>query len=113
MYGDDQNLISFACRNNQLELRLRKDGKDIQLAAPLLLPVSETAEEPVYLRLQVKAGCQYAFFYSLDGKEWKQVVQQNKEADLVQWDRVARPGLYYEGNIGEALFEYALMRKQE
>ena len=27
--------------------------------------------------------------------------------------RAARPGLYYEGKTGEALFEYALMRNQQ
>lgn len=112
MYGDDRNLLSLVCRNNQLELCLRKEGKETPLAAPVILPIPERGEKPVYLRLQVKAGCQYAFFYSLDGKSWTQIKQQVQNADLVQWDRVARPGLYYEGKTGEALFEYALMRNQ-
>lgn len=113
MYGDDRNLLSITCRNNQLELSLRKDGKETPLAAPVILPIPERGETPVYLRLQVKAGCQYAFFYSLNGKDWTQIKQQVQNADLVQWDRVARPGLYYEGKTGEALFEYAFMRNQQ
>ena len=63
------------------------------------------------MRIEVRGNAPAAFGYSTDGHAWKQVENLPVGAeDLLQWDRVARPGLYYQGPEGQAAeFEYMRM----
>ncbi len=94
MYGDDQNLVSWGIKDDQLHLQMIVDG-NIQLNKEL-----SYAYTPIYLKIKVTQGCNCAFFYSHDGKEW---IPENPSptdcSKLVRWDRVARPGLVHQGEI--------------
>ena len=62
------------------------------------------------LRMQVKEGLPYQFAWSKDGKQWTPVnhgLSEEAIRSLIRWDRVARPGLYNEGDAkAPAVFEY-------
>ena len=107
MYGDDKNFITLGIQDKTLQLKMTKSGKNIELSEPISLPDAQTA---IYLKMEVKGGHPEAFYYSLDGEKWNQF-QESKEqqGSLVQWDRVARPGLFQQGDEA-AEFEYATIR---
>lgn len=104
MYGDDKNLLVWGLDGDRLQLQLIRDGKATRLADPVSVP----AGLPVYLRMEVREGAPASFGYSTDGREWKSAGNLSAaSADLLQWDRVARPGLYYQGPADYfAEFEY-------
>ena len=75
-------------------LKLYKDGRETLLSSSGQIG----SHLPVYLRIEVRGNAPAAFGYSTDGHAWKQVENLPVGAeDLLQWDRVARPGLYYQG----------------
>ena len=104
MYGDDKNLLVWGLDGDRLQLQLIRYGKATRLAEPVSVP----AGLPVYLRMEVREGAPASFGYSTDGREWKSAGNLSAaSADLLQWDRVARPGLYYQGPADYfAEFEY-------
>ena len=109
LYGDDRNLLVWGLQDGRLAVRLVRDGREELLGEPLAVP----ADAPVYLRMEVRGGGPAAFAYSLDGSSWQQAGTRPVEpGELLQWDRVARPGLYYEGpETSFAEFEYVRMNR--
>lgn len=109
LYGDDRNLLVWGLQDGRLAVRLVRDGREELLGGPLAVP----ADFPVYLRMEVRGGGPAAFAYSLDGSSWQQAGTRPVEpGELLQWDRVARPGLYYEGpETSFAEFEYVRMNR--
>lgn len=107
LYGDDRNLLSMGIENNQLRLKTVLDGK-LEYSEPL---ADIPDKQPVCLRMEMHDGKPSAFAYSLDGQVWKPVNLPDREGKgFIQWDRVARPGLYTEG---KAEYEYASLRNLE
>lgn len=109
LYGDDRNLLVWGLQDGRLAVRLVRDGREELLGGPLAVP----DDVPVYLRMEVRGGGPAAFAYSLDGNSWQQAGTRPVEpGELLQWDRVARPGLYYEGpETSFAEFEYVRMNR--
>lgn len=93
MYGDDKNLVIWGYSGNELILKAVKNGEETILYGAATV-------DPIYLKMEVKGGCDIDFFRSKDGKEWIKVNDSSIDfIYLVRWDRVARPGLIH---IGEA-----------
>ena len=107
VYGDAANLLVWGLQGDEVLLKLYKDGRETLLGSSGQIG----AHLPVYLRIEVRGNAPAAFGYSTDGHTWKQVENLPVGAeDLLQWDRVARPGLYYQGPEGQAAeFEYMRM----
>lgn len=107
VYGDAANLLVWGLQGDKVLLKLYKDGRETLLGSSGQIG----SHLPVYLRIEVRGNAPAAFGYSTDGHAWKQVENLPVGAeDLLQWDRVARPGLYYQGPEGQAAeFEYMRM----
>lgn len=107
LYGDDKNYVTFGVQGDNLQLKMVKSGEDIVLSEPIPLPENQAV---VYLRMQVKGGHPESFSYSLDNRSWLSIQEEKNglQKSLVQWDRVARPGLFQQG-AGAAEFEYVRM----
>lgn len=107
IYGDDRNLLVWGLQGDRLLLKLYRDGRETLLDGSARI----RAHLPVYLRIEVRGNAPVSFGYSTDGHDWKQIANLPVAAeDLLQWDRVARPGLYYQGPAGQfAEFEYVRM----
>jgi len=98
MYGDDKNLVALGVTGNKLILKEVRDGKET-LISEKELPVATP-----YLKIEVTKGCYCSFYYSEDGKDWKDIEIAPSPKDysyLVRWDRVARPGLIHSGLFEE------------
>lgn len=108
MYGDGDNYLAFGCVGDRLKLKTVRDGKENVL-------VDEPVRvEALHVRMTVEEGIPAGFAWSCDGKVWMPVADgmtDGMKRGLVRWDRVARPGLYHEGN-GEAVFEYASVKNR-
>ena len=67
----------------------------------------------MHLRMHVKGGLADRFEWSRDGRKWARVnhgLSEEAIRSLIRWDRVARPGLYHEGDEqAPALFEYCTL----
>lgn len=104
LYGDNSYYLAYGCVGDRLQIKLVREGKEQQLAD---LPLPSAA---LHLRMQVKAGLPYRFAWSKDGKKWTPVdhgLSEEAIRSLIRWDRVARPGLYHEGDEkAPAMFEY-------
>lgn len=104
LYGDDGYYLAYGCVGDRLQIKLIRDGKEQQLTD---LPLPSPA---LHLRMKVKEGLPDQFAWSKDGKTWTPVshgLSEEAIRSLIRWDRVARPGLYHEGDEKEpALFEY-------
>lgn len=105
LYGDDKNLVVWGMQADRLALKWVKDNKEIMLYdAPC------TVENP-YLKIQITDGCHPAFYWSADGQAWQQIESKVKGNELVQWDRVFRPGLLHAGSDkAPAAFHYFELR---
>jgi hypothetical protein len=96
--------MTLGCKGDKIILKKVKDGVE-SIVATDDLPKGE-----IELVMVVQQGTKVFF-------EWcdKQGVHQIGERDidlheLVRWDRVARPGLYHEGDVdAPAVFESAQM----
>ena len=110
LYGDDRNFVAWGPEGDRLLLKLVKDGKETLLDGSVRIG----RELPVYLHIEIRENAPVAFAYSTNGYDWKQVADRAAEAvELLLWDRVARPGLYYQGPEGQfAGFEYARITKR-
>ena len=110
LYGDNSYYIAYGPVGDRLQIKLVREGKEQQLAD---LPLPSMA---LHLRMQVKAGLPYQFAWSKDGKQWTPVnhgLSEEAIRSLIRWDRVARPGLYHEGDEKEpAVFEYCSLSYQ-
>lgn len=94
MYGDGQNLLAFGCADNQLLLRVVRDGKEE------ILHKSTLNTKKPYLKMEVTDGSKCTFYWSTNGRKWKKITDVPQYMDvsyLVRWDRVARPGLIHIG----------------
>ncbi|MDL2222120.1 family 43 glycosylhydrolase [Parabacteroides sp. OttesenSCG-928-N08] len=94
MYGDNDNLLIFGCRNQQLYLIAIRDGKEESVWTQPIATDSPT------LRIEVNDGCLCSFYYLNEEQQWIQpdgVALKKDFSYLVRWDRVARPGLYHQG----------------
>ena len=107
LYGDDKNFVTLGVQDDKLQLKMVKSGEEIMLSDPIPLPDKHSA---VYLRMNVKGGHPEVFSYSWDRQHWLPIQEKKEQqGSLVQWDRVARPGLFQQGE-GVAVFEYARMQ---
>ena len=110
MYGDNSCHLAFGSIGDRLQLKVIRDGKEQQLAD---LPLPSPA---LHLRMQVKEGLPFLFAWSKDGKSWnslKHGLSEETIRSLIRWDRVARPGLYHEGDENApAVFEYCSLSYQ-
>jgi xylan 1,4-beta-xylosidase len=104
-YGDDKSQLSLGCVGNKLQLKSIIDGKS------QLLDEQPLTASSVYLKMEVTGGCNCSFFWSPDGKKWQAVKAFGGNTEgLVQWDRVARPGLIHCGDADKpAVFSYFKM----
>lgn len=103
MYGDSRNLLVWAIGDGKLVLR-----KIMGREGDVLAETDYDAGE-VYLKMFVSKGRFCEFFWSGNGEDWLQVEVKNTDP-LTQWDRVARPGLIYNGPADEhAEFRYFKM----
>lgn len=110
-YGDQNNFQLLGINNNQICVSLTKGGETTLLCEPIALP-GATA---VYLRMEVINGYNCSFSYSIDGLQWEQIPIRSTVNDdnkkLMQWDRIARPGLYSQGTPERAVhFEYVTLK---
>lgn len=107
MYGDDKNLLALGCQGDDLLLKFIKRGKE-QILSKQSIPVTS-----VYLKMTVTDGNRYAFFWSKDGVKWnaiEETTSAGERTNLVQWDRISRPGLIHCGNAEEpAAFSFFKM----
>ena len=110
LYGDNSYYIAYGPVGDRLQIKLVREGKEQQLAD---LPLPSMA---LHLRMQVKEGLPYQFAWSKDGRQWTPVnhgLSEEAIRSLIRWDRVARPGLYHEGDEKEpAIFEYCSLSYQ-
>ena len=110
LYGDNSYYIAYGPVGDRLQIKLVREGKEQQLAD---LPLPSMA---LHLRMQVKEGLPYQFAWSKDGRQWTPVnhgLSEEAIRSLIRWDRVARPGLYHEGDEKEpAVFEYCSLSYQ-
>lgn len=110
LYGDNSYYLAYGCVGDRLQIKLVREGKEQQLAD---LPLPAPA---LHLRMQVKEGLPYRFAWSKDGKKWTPVghgLSEEAIRSLIRWDRVARPGLYHEGDEkAPAVFEYCSLSYQ-
>lgn len=107
MYGDDRNMVAWGVEGDKLTLKMYKGGQETLLDDSVRIG----SQYPVYLRMEVRGCAPVSFGYSADGHDWKWVENLAvMPGDLLQWDRVARPGLYFQGPEGQfAEFEYMRM----
>lgn len=103
LYGDASNLLLWGMKGNRLILKMVKGKQETTL--------SETTYDgpPPYLRIKVENGCSPSFYWSKDGKQWDAASSSRalNGRELVQWDRVFRPGLIHIGDKEQAAeYEY-------
>ena len=106
LYGDNANYVTYGCENGKIAARIIRDGKEQRLAEQRI------PREAVRLRMYVKEGILSGFAWSEDGKAWNSAnygLPEQAVRSLVRWDRVARPGLYQEGD-SPAVFEYCSLK---
>ncbi len=109
MYGDNNNYLVYGVAGDRLMVKIVRDGKE-QTAVDVASPA-----DALHLRMTVAGGVPGSFAWSTDGRSWATVdhgLTDSTMRDLVRWDRVARPGLYHEGEPGSsAIFEYVTVRQ--
>lgn len=103
-YGDENNLMTLGCKGDKIILKKVKDGVE-SIVATDDLPKGE-----VELVMVVQQGTKLSFDWCDDRGVHKIGERDIDLHDLVRWDRVARPGLYHEGDAdAPAIFESAEM----
>jgi beta-xylosidase len=102
MYGDDKNFVAWGCEDNQLVLKLVKDGNET------ILYQEPTSAKKEYFKIEVEKGRELSFYGSKDGKKWTKIIDSAMgSTDMVRWDRIARPGLIHAGRYTQpAEFSY-------
>lgn len=94
LYGDDKNFVAWGNQESKLVLKSVKNEKETTLFE------QEYNAEQLHLKIDVTEGCMLQFFWSEDGKNWRNAENTNlNTAFLVRWDRVARPGIMHFGEI--------------
>ncbi len=102
IYGDNKNYLAFGLQGDYLILYMVKDGRKSTLAQMAQL------NTPAHLKVNIEKGCIADFFWSTDAQVWKKVNDNSVNCNgLVRWDRVARPGLIFDGDVNApAEFSY-------
>jgi beta-xylosidase len=103
-YGDDTHYVAWGCTGNKLVLCIANNDNQTTQEEALT-----DRNRPVYLRIEVSEGYLCAFNWSLDGRKWNllNVTSTPDYNKLVRWDRVARPGLFHQGDADQpALFSH-------
>lgn len=109
MYGDNRNLISIGIKGSSIELRSVRDNDRSILFQTVI------DKETSYFKIDVERGRLLTFSYSEDGKSWIPVNDTPLDASfLVQWDRVARPGLIHIGETeAPAVIDYFVLENKK
>ena len=100
-YGDERNLMTLGCKGDKIMLKMVKDGVESIIAT------DDLPKGRVELSMVIQQGTK-AFFDWVDAKGGiHRIGERDIDLhDLVRWDRVARPGLYHEGDVdAPAVFE--------
>lgn len=103
-YGDGDNLMTLGCKGDKIILKSIKDGKEEVLAS------ADMPKGKVVLSMTIQEGTRASFEWQ-DKNGMHPIGEQGIELkSFVRWDRVARPGLYHEGDMdAPAIFESAQM----
>ena len=103
-YGDEYNLMTLGCKGDKIILKMVKDGNETIVAT------ADLPKGKVVLSMTVQQGTKLSFEW-LDDEGVHKIGEQDMDLHgLIRWDRVARPGLYHEGDVNApAVFESAQM----
>lgn len=104
VYGDSRNLVIWGMEGRELVLKgIVKDAEHTLFRMP--------CDGNVFLRMEVDSGHSFRFWWSKDGKDWKEAGSDGLDGSaLARWDRVQRPGLIHCGRPEEpARFSYFMI----
>lgn len=111
--GDPDNSLALTAGGGKLQLLERRAGKP-RVLAETALPAAAGAA--VQLRLQVRAGNQYRFAWSTDGRTWTNPLPDDGTISgtfLPPWDRGVRVGVLAQGPAtATAAFERFALESQ-
>lgn len=99
LYGDSSQAVGISIRNNRVEVWEVKDNRKKILRNEFINKAA-----PLSLKIAVEKGSLCQFYWSADGKSWKEMKLQGgghssyNGSYLPQWDRSARAGLVHQGN---------------
>jgi xylan 1,4-beta-xylosidase len=100
--GDEKNVISVQVKEDMIKVVLVQDGKETEVMSKQV-----EKNKKLYLRMQVRNGKNFLFFYSTNGKDF--YVLNTTPIDggyLPPWDRAIRAGLISKGAANEkAVFD--------
>lgn len=93
LIGDEKNVVSLLLEDNKLLIHEVKNNEITVLAQQ-----SIGTSNQIQLRMQVRNGKDITFFYSLNGKDYKQLNTLPADGTfLPPWDRAVRVGLVAKG----------------
>lgn len=105
LYGDANQSVGIGVAGNKVQVwEVKNNHKNILTEAVI-------GKTPISLRMQVEAGYQCRFFWSLDGDQWNEFKAGDRSyydgRHLPPWDRSPRPGLSHFGsNAAPAAFSF-------
>jgi hypothetical protein len=101
--GDEKNLLGAFYRKGRVELTEVRDGKSKHLN----FMISNIHKKNVTLRMTVRQGKTYSFYYSFDGKNFTLLNPDPVDGSyLPPWDRAVRAGIAGKGGDGKkAIFD--------
>ncbi len=105
LYGDAAQAIGIGVQNNKIEVwEVRKQKRTI------LKEEAVAYSKSLYLKMKVEKGYQCRFYWSDDGKKWKEVKTGGDYYNgdfLPPWDRSPRPSLLQKGSAtAPAVFSF-------
>jgi xylan 1,4-beta-xylosidase len=105
--GDEKNTVSVQVEGDIIKVIQVQDGKETEVISKEV-----DASKKIYLRMQVRNGKNFMFFYSTNGKDFH--VLNTTPIDggyLPPWDRAIRAGLISKGEESKkAVFDFFEMK---
>ncbi|WP_247233375.1 family 43 glycosylhydrolase [Telluribacter sp. SYSU D00476] len=109
LYGDAGQSVGIGVAENTVQVwEVRKAKRSVLKEEKL------SGKGPVQLKMKAKEGYQLRFYWSQDGKDWKELETGSTYYNgdfLPPWDRSPRPGLMQSGTL-PAAFNYFEIRYQ-
>ncbi len=105
--GDEKNTINALVDGDSLKLVQVKDGKETVVTTKQV-----ERSKKLYLRMQVRNGKNFLFFYSTNGQDFEALNTEPLDGGyLPPWDRAIRAGLIAKGEVDEkAVFDFFEMK---
>jgi beta-xylosidase len=105
LYGDAGQSAGIGVKNNTIEVWEAKNEK-----RSIVKEEAVNSNQSLHLKMKVEKGYQCRFYWSEDGKDWKEVKTGGDYYNgdfLPPWDRSPRPGLLHQGSPSEpAIFSF-------